>query len=124
MMNTSAPATDHRRGERGQTLIMVAAMLPVLLGVTGLAVDVGMLYHHKRRMQTAADAAAIAGAHEMLRNRVTQIVPSGRAQSGTNGFTHGGDITVNVYHPPITGYYVGNNRYVEATVQRPRRLTS
>lgn len=119
MSNTSTPAKQIGRGERGQTLIMVAAMLPVLLGVTGLAVDVGMLYHHKRRMQTAADAGALAGAHEMWRSRLTKIVPSGRTESGTNGFSHGGSTVVNVYHPPISGYYIGNTRYVEVQIQQP-----
>jgi hypothetical protein len=106
-------------GQRGQALILTAAMLPLLIGVTGLAVDVGMLYHHKRRMQTAADAAAMAGGSEMMRNRFTQIVPSGRAGSTTNGFAHGGNTTVNVYHPPITGFYVGNVRYVEVQITQP-----
>ena len=106
-------STSH--GQSGQTLIMVAAMLPLLLGVTGLAVDVGLFYHHKRRMQTAADAGALGGAHEMWRNRLTAVVPSGRAQASSNGFTHDGTGTVvNIYHPPISGFYVGNTRYVEA----------
>src|SRR5687768_14993870 len=92
------------RSQSGQTLIMVAAMLPLLLGVTGLAVDVGLLYHHKRRMQTAADAGALGGAHEMWRNRLTAVVPSGRAQADSNGFTHDGtDTVVNIYHPPKIG---------------------
>jgi hypothetical protein len=108
-----------KRSESGQTLILTAAMLPLLIGVTGLAVDVGMLYHHKRRMQTAVDAAAMAGGGEMMRNRFSQIVSSGRAGSTTNGFTHGGSTTVNVYHPPITGFYVGNVRFVEAQITQP-----
>src|SRR5687768_4637853 len=107
-------------GQRGQTLVMVASLLPLLLGVTGLAVDVGLLYHHKRRMQTAADAGALGGAHEMSRNRLTAVVPSGRAQAGSNGFTHDGtDTVVNIYHLPITGFYVGNTRYVEAQISQP-----
>ena len=118
----TAPKRRSRRWigqESGQTLIMTAAMLPLLLGVTGLAVDVGMLYHHKRRMQTAVDAAAMAGGGEMMRNRFAQIVPSGRGASTSNGFAHGGTTTVNIYHPPITGFYAGNNRYVEAQLTQP-----
>ena len=105
--------------QSGQALILTAAMLPLLIGVTGLAVDVGMLYHHKRRMQTAVDAAAMAGGGEMMRNRFAQIVASGRAGSAANGFAHGGTTTVNIYHPPITGYYVGNVRFVEAQLTQP-----
>lgn len=111
---------SRRNGERGQTLILVAVMLPVLLGVTGLALDVGTLYNHRRRMQTAADAGALAGANEVWRARLLQVTPSGRAQSGANGFTHGaGGVNVTVQHPPTTGFHVGDARYVEVTVQQP-----
>ena len=107
------------RSQRGQTLIMVAALLPLILGITGLAVDVGLLYHHKRRMQSAADAAALGGANEMWRNRTGTIVSLGRSQAAANGFTHAGTTVVNVYHPPVSGFYIGNNRYVEATITQP-----
>ncbi len=50
------------RDERGQTIILVALSLPLLLGFVGIATDVGALFKDKRTMQTAADAAAIAGA--------------------------------------------------------------
>jgi hypothetical protein len=119
MTESNSGARRIAHSQSGQVLILTAAMLPLLIGVTGLAVDVGMLYHHKRRMQTAVDAAAMAGASEMMRNRFTQIVSSGRAGSTTNGFTHGGNTIVNVYHPPITGFYVGNTRYVEAQLTQP-----
>ena len=50
------------RDERGQTIILVALSLPLMLGFVGIATDVGALFKDKRTMQTAADAAAIAGA--------------------------------------------------------------
>jgi len=51
--------------ERGQTLVLVAITLLVLVLVTGLAVDGGECYAARRRMQNAADAAALAGARAM-----------------------------------------------------------
>ncbi|HWQ53137.1 MAG TPA: pilus assembly protein TadG-related protein [Bryobacteraceae bacterium] len=52
----------HRRGERGQALVMVAAALGIfLLGAVGLATDVGQLYAHRQMAQSAADAGAQAG---------------------------------------------------------------
>ena len=49
------------RDECGAVLIMVALSSVALLGFLGLALDVGYMYHHRRVMQSAADAGAIAG---------------------------------------------------------------
>ena len=40
-------------------------MFFVLIGFLALAVDMGNAYVERRRMQNAADAAALAGAREM-----------------------------------------------------------
>lgn len=54
-----------RRGESGQTLVLVAVLLVVLLGFAALAIDIGSLYGERRRMQNAADGAALAGVEEL-----------------------------------------------------------
>jgi Putative Flp pilus-assembly TadE/G-like len=46
--------------ERGQVLPMVALMLVVLLGFTGLVVDVGHAYVANQQLQASTDAAALA----------------------------------------------------------------
>ncbi len=51
----------HHQGEEGQAIIMLALAMVVVLAITGLALDGGMLYWNHRRAQNAADAAAIAG---------------------------------------------------------------
>lgn len=51
-----------RKGEKGQLIVMLALVMVVLLGFTGLAVDGGMIYSDRRNAQNAADAAALAGA--------------------------------------------------------------
>jgi Flp pilus assembly protein TadG len=48
--------------ERGQQVVMVALLLPVLLAVIGLVIDLGMVYARRQQAQNAADAAALAGA--------------------------------------------------------------
>ncbi len=51
------------RGSRpGQAAAILAGAIALILGLCGLAVDVGLLYTARRSMQTAADAAAVAGA--------------------------------------------------------------
>ena len=54
-----------RRRQDGQALVQVAVAMVVLLGFVSLAIDVGHLYAERRRMQNAADAGALAGAHEL-----------------------------------------------------------
>ena len=56
------------RDERGQVLVTTMCCMGILLGALGLAVDVGVLFHARRNMQTAADAAAMAGATELYYN--------------------------------------------------------
>jgi Flp pilus assembly protein TadG len=60
--------TTARAGERGQILVLVALMMPVLLGFLGLVIDVGNAYAQRRFMQNAADAAALAGARYLANN--------------------------------------------------------
>lgn len=56
------PIQQPPRALRGQAVIMMAIMLPVLVGFAGLVVDVGTLYVMKARLQNTVDAAALAGA--------------------------------------------------------------
>src|SRR5438309_7696380 len=49
-----------RNTERGQTLVLVAFSLIVLIGLVGLAVDGGRLFWERRILQNAVDSAALA----------------------------------------------------------------
>ncbi|HXF50070.1 MAG TPA: pilus assembly protein TadG-related protein [Dehalococcoidia bacterium] len=53
------------RSERGQVLPLVAGLIVVLLGMTALAVDIGGFVAHRRSLQNAADAMALAAAQEL-----------------------------------------------------------
>jgi Flp pilus assembly protein TadG len=50
------------RFQRGQTLVIFALMLPVLLMMAGLVVDVGYAFGQQRTAQNASDFSALAGA--------------------------------------------------------------
>src|SRR5438874_5965958 len=51
----------HRRGrERGQTLILIMLAMPMFFALMSLVVDGGNILVHKRNIQVAADAAALA----------------------------------------------------------------
>ncbi|MBE0449102.1 MAG: hypothetical protein IBX64_13600 [Actinobacteria bacterium] len=54
------------RDEKGAVAVTVALLLIVFLGFTALVVDYGYLTYVQRKLQTAADAAALAGAQEVI----------------------------------------------------------
>lgn len=51
--------------QRGQIALIMALAVIGLLGMTGVAVDLGYAYTHRREVQNAADAAALAGATKL-----------------------------------------------------------
>ncbi len=53
------------RHEAGQTVVLIAILLPLFLGLGAIAVDVGYWYVVKKTAQDAADAAALAAAAEL-----------------------------------------------------------
>jgi Flp pilus assembly protein TadG len=53
------------RDESGQAIVLVAGLLVFLVGMAGLVIDVGSWYHADRKLQTAADAGALAGAQHL-----------------------------------------------------------
>jgi hypothetical protein len=53
------------RHEAGQTVVLIAVLLPLFLGLGAIAVDVGYWYVVKKTAQDAADAAALAAAREL-----------------------------------------------------------
>lgn len=50
------------RDESGQTLVLSALMMCILMGFMALAIDTGVVFRAQRHLQTEADAAAVAGA--------------------------------------------------------------
>jgi hypothetical protein len=55
------------RSEKGATLVFVALLFTIFLGITALAVDVGYLMVSRNELQNVADASALAGARTLGR---------------------------------------------------------
>src|SRR5512133_2886702 len=53
------------RGQDGQAIVLLIAILTVLVGFGGLVLDGGRGFHMQRRLQTAADAAALAAVQDL-----------------------------------------------------------
>ncbi|HLB75461.1 MAG TPA: pilus assembly protein TadG-related protein, partial [Candidatus Dormibacteraeota bacterium] len=54
------------RTKRGQSLVIIALSATALFGIIALGLDAGRLYFERRDVQNAADAAALAGAQELI----------------------------------------------------------
>lgn len=90
---------SHRQRQAGQSLILVALSLGVLIGALGLAIDMGFYQFQKRQMQSAVDAAALAGAQAFPAG-AAYVTPAATQAINTMllGAASGAVVTVN--NPP------------------------
>src|SRR5262245_33886131 len=107
--------------ETAQVLIIVALMLPVLIGFTGLAIDVGLLMKYRTDRQRSADASAIAGAQYLMYNPGDSVGAKSKAceyalknGSSTTGCPDAGEVTVHI--PPLSGPNVATPGAVEVVI--------
>jgi Flp pilus assembly protein TadG len=63
--------TSIGKGDRGQTLIVFALVLPILILFAGLALDVGRLYVMKAQLSTSVDAACLTGMKNLTLGQTT-----------------------------------------------------
>jgi hypothetical protein len=63
-----------REKESGQSIVIIAGVAVVLLALVALVVDVGNAYAHRRLVQNAVDAAALAGARRLAERGIGQAV--------------------------------------------------
>ena len=104
--------------QRGFVAVAYAAMIVCMVGFTGLAVDVGYMQYTKRRLQAAADAAAMGALREMELGN-TDLSSAGLADASLNGFTDGqNNVTVTINNPPASGDYTSSSNAVQAVVQK------
>jgi hypothetical protein len=102
--------------ERGQALIVIALAAIGLFGIAALAIDGGVKFSDRRHAQNAADTAALAGALAKINgDTYWDLVALNRALGNGYDDNH---VTneVEVYSPPISGYYAGNELYVQVII--------
>ncbi|MES2523757.1 MAG: Tad domain-containing protein [Gemmatimonadota bacterium] len=73
-----------RRERRGATLVFVALLTIVLVGMTAFAVDISRMYVGTNELQTGADAAALRGALRLQRVPGVSPAPQVVAFAGSN----------------------------------------
>jgi Flp pilus assembly protein TadG len=115
MRATSRYLTALARDDRGVAGVVLAGLGLVLVGMVGLAVDIGNWYATARRTQSAADAAAVAAAFEVYNKTGDNAIKAAALREAQkNGFsgaacalyTDKGGAThtdaCQVYNPPRT----------------------
>ena len=80
--------------ENGQSVIIVAIFMTLLLGITAFTADAGFLFFQRRNMQNAADAAALAGARELIED-------ASNVQSVVTNYVTDHGIDASDIEPPI-----------------------
>lgn len=117
------PSRRKRRGptRSGSVLVFFALILTTMLAMVGLVIDGGLLMAAQRHASNAADAAALAAAHELLygRPRATATATATTFVKEHNGLASAPDPEVNI--PPKNGPYAGMPNYVEVIVTSPAR---
>src|SRR4051795_13634109 len=73
------PISRRLRRNRGYILVATALSIPFLLGVSGLAIDIGRMYITKTEAQAFVDSASLVAAR------------AGRHRSGGDPRDHSGD---------------------------------
>jgi hypothetical protein len=73
-------------------------------------------------MQTAADAAALSGAHALRGEKYDLIQTAANEGAKLNGFEGDSDTEILVSRPPTSGAFKGDDTYVEVRVMRKAPL--
>ena len=104
-----------RNSEAGQTLVLFVLALGVLLGFVAMTVDVGMIFVERRSLQSAADAAALAGAPALPpEGSAAAAMALAREYAEKNGYVDGVDgVKVKVRSP-----FNGNPKDIEVVIEK------
>ena len=123
--NPKSNTTPPRRrtlGERGAIAVQTAVVLVVLLALVSLGVEVTLVLVKHRQMQTAADAASMAGVAALNIN--ASYDTEARAVAAQHGFIDGqASASVAVHNPPLAGAHIGDANYVEVVISQPQAVT-
>ena len=129
--------------ESGQALILIAFAIIGLAAIVGLALDGSAVFADQRHAQNAADTAVMAAslakvdtlAAAVTNSSITTtpkvcdsglmsgasdvcvaLVLAGLDLADVNGYDNFTNNIVKIYSPPISGYYQGNNDYVQVFI--------
>ena len=111
------------RNEEGQTLVLTALLMCILMGFMALSIDMGVSFRTQRRVQSQADAAAIAAAlcgsyagQFCTRFGGTDVATVASGAATANGMPAGASFTLK---PSPTYGQHSNSGYYEVIIKQP-----
>src|SRR5262245_35726390 len=114
---------------KANVAVLTAVCLTALIAIVAIALDGGVLLDDSKRVQSAADASAMAAAEDLFLHWQTYTGADtlGTAKAAAtrlaaeNGYPN---VTVNI--PPASGYYAGQAGYAEVIISysQPRYFSS
>ena len=109
------------RDQSGSYAIIIALLMPVLVGTAGLGTEVAWWFYKHKNMMSAADSAAVSAA-----TAGTNFATEANAITTVYGYANGiGNVTVTVNQPPSTGSFTSSSQAVEVIITQPQaRLMS
>jgi len=113
--------------QRGQSVVLVAVALIVLVLFVAIAVDASDAYVHRRTAQNAADAAALAGGQELGKQFNDHLYSGTLIKTDMNNFAEQNDIPdtngvpADAQNKNVVGYYLdrSGNRLSETPIGSP-----
>ena len=111
-----------RSSQQGAITILVALLLPVLLGLMALAIDMGFVLVKRNQMQVAADAAALLAANARQHGEDIQVASDlAYMATAANGFRDQVEnVVVTVTIPPGGSQsFASDTHYVRVTLTQP-----
>lgn len=113
----------NRENEKGVAILLFLIALPVVLGAGSLMVDFGYSYLVKNDMQTAVDAAALAGVYELAEDNITNATAEAVAVGTANPIA-GGAVAVTMDNSSVqVGRWTDNGFVVDPYNANAVRVT-
>ena len=107
--------SSHKKGERGQAIILIVFSIIGLVGMTALAIDGGNALMDRRKTETAASAAALTAA--LTRIEGGDWRGAALATAKANGYNNNGTSSIiEMNTPPLSGPFAGNSEYIEVII--------
>ncbi len=113
--NTRSEPRRSGKHERGATTIIVLVALVALIAMSSLAIDVGILWAARTQLQNAADAAALAGAMNLIDPDGPTVTASAATDAAVQVCGRNGSIGTTSLALPTSDVQLGNWEFATST---------